>query len=44
MSYNDLIYRELEASLMIKKQLLEQYSKGNKNSIKQKILDLENYD
>jgi hypothetical protein len=43
MSYNDLIYRELEASLMIKKQLLEQYSKGNKNSIKQKILDLENY-
>lgn len=43
MSYNDLIYRELEASLMIKKQLLEQYSKGNKNSIKQKILDLEEY-
>ena len=46
MSYNDLIYRDLESSLSIKKKLLERYSIESKNRdlIRQQILNTENYE
>lgn len=45
MSYNDLVYRDLESSLLVKKKLLESYSNfsEDKNKIRQKVLDLEAY-
>lgn len=46
MSYNDLIYRDLESSLEIKKKMLERYSIESKNRdlIKQQILNTEEYE
>lgn len=45
MSYNDLIYRDLESSLEIKKKLLERYSSesNSKDLLRQQILSTEEY-
>ena len=46
MSYNDLIYRDLESSLLLKKKLLETYSRNSndRKGLKQKILNTEEYE